>query len=237
MMTAEPWVKLESGKDLSAWAHSDEIAYNQNNRQSAKHKFFVDVFDFLKENNVEGDYLEFGCHRARTFRMALTEARKHNIEDMRFYAFDSFQGLPEPTSKPAIGRWHTGGALMTAEAEFNTLIEQHGLYPDKIRIRKGFYDKSLNEVGKQWIRNENARVALATIDCDLYESAQCVFPFIEEFLQEGSVIYLDDAFVGYKGNPSKGVAAAFEEHKAESKFKFERLADIGWMGRAYVAYD
>ena len=50
------------------------------------------------------------------------------------------------------------------------------------------------------------------IDCDLYESAVPVFKFIEDFIQEGTIIYLDDYWVGYKGNPTKGVSRAFKEY-------------------------
>ena len=60
------------------------------NRQAQKLAFFVNAFDCLYGNRVEGDYFEFGCHRGRTFRMALTEARRRHFDGMRFVAFDSF---------------------------------------------------------------------------------------------------------------------------------------------------
>ena len=95
----EPWVALADGNDLKAWGRDQEIAYNQTNRQTEKALFFRRTFDFLTDNRVHGDYHEYGCHRCRTFRMALTEARKHNLENMQFHAFDSFEGLPD--SQPA----------------------------------------------------------------------------------------------------------------------------------------
>src|SRR5689334_5194659 len=93
----EPWVDLPDGRDLQAWARDDEISYNQANRQTEKALFFRRTYDFLTDNRVTGDYYEFGCHRCRTFRMALTEARRHNLPSAKFFAFDSFEGLPEPT--------------------------------------------------------------------------------------------------------------------------------------------
>jgi len=92
----EPWVKLASGKELAKWGRDDEIAYNQASRQNEKALFFRRAFDFVTDNRVRGDYHEYGCHRCRTFRMALTEARRHNLLDMKFFAFDSFEGLPDP---------------------------------------------------------------------------------------------------------------------------------------------
>ena len=58
--------------------------FNQRNRHRQKYQFYVNVFDFLNESSIAGDYFEFGCHRVRTFRMALTEARRHHMTDMRF---------------------------------------------------------------------------------------------------------------------------------------------------------
>src|SRR6266446_5848975 len=91
----EPWVELADGRALADWEHDQEVAYNQVNRQREKHRFFVRTFDFIKDNRIRGNYLEFGCHRVRTFRMALTEARRHSMDWMKFFAFDSFQGLPD----------------------------------------------------------------------------------------------------------------------------------------------
>lgn len=52
------------------------------------------AFMNIKTCTVEGDYLEFGCHSARTFKMARNVSRQLGI-NLHFYAFDSFRGLPE----------------------------------------------------------------------------------------------------------------------------------------------
>ena len=79
------------------------------------------------------------------------------------------------------------------------------------------------------------KIALATVDCDLYESAVPVFDFIEPLLQAGSVIYIDDLFVGNRGDPRKGVARAFLEYRKHSPWRFVRHLDVGWWGRSYIA--
>lgn len=230
----EPWVKLPNGADLKSWTRDDEIAFNQNNRQIEKYRFFVKVFDFLTDNRVRGDYHEFGCHRCRTFRMALTEARRHNAGAMKFFAFDSFEGLPE-SSGHSVEIWKRG-ALTTSLEAFMEMVRGHGIYVDRVTPIKGFYSDSLTkDLQRRFLDREN-KIALATIDCDLYESAVPVFDFIEPLLQEGTVLYIDDLFAGYKGSPSKGVAKAFREFQARSRFRFVRHLDIGWWGRSYIAY-
>src|SRR5215813_12915998 len=220
----EPWVKLANGKELASWSKDDEIRYNQGNRQSEKYLFYRRTFDFLHENEIRGDYHEYGCHRGRTFRMALTEARRHNLGSMKFWAFDSFEGLPHPTTETSVSKW-TKGALTVSEDQFKEIIKEHGIYVDHVHTVKGFYDSSLTpQLQKRFIDGED-RAALINVDCDLYESAVPVFNFIEPLLQDGTVIYLDDLFVGNKGNPSRGVARAFLEFQKRSTWHFRRHLD------------
>ena len=231
----EPWVKLATGDELADWGRDEEIAYNQGNRQTEKALFYRRAFDFLTDNRVRGDYHEYGCHRCRTFRMALTEARRHNLVGMNFLAFDSFEGLPQPVTDTSVEIWQRG-ALTTSEEEFRRLVREHGIYADRVRTFKGFYDATLTrELRAKFLDGEN-KIALATIDCDLYESAVPVFEFIEPLLQEGTVLYLDDLFAGYKGSPTKGVARAFLEFQRKSRWTFVRHLDVGWWGRSYLTY-
>jgi len=236
LISEEPWVKFIRETDLADWGPEDEIAYNQMHRQMEKHRFFIRSFIFLTENQIEGDYFEFGCHRGRTFRMALSEARRHLLDTMQFLAFDSFQGLPSPKTDVSIGYW-TEGALATSEEDFLRIVNDHGIYTDHIETYKGFYDQSLTKDLQKKLLDEGRKIGIVNLDCDLYESATKVFEFIEPFLQEGSVVYLDDLFCGYKGSPVKGVSRAFHEFKAHSKFKFAEHLNVGWGGRSYVAYE
>lgn len=231
----EPWIEFVDGKALEGWGPEEEIAYNQMHRQIEKTRLFIRSFVFTTENEVDGDYFEFGCHRARTFRMALTEARRHNLDTMKFLAFDSFQGLPAPQTGPTISYW-TEGALATSTEDFRSMIDEHGIYTDNVELFKGYYDDSLTPELQKRLLDEGRKIAVTNIDCDLYESAKPVFDFIEPFLQEGSVIYLDDYFCGYKGSPVKGVARAFTEFQETSRFKFIQHLQVGWGGRSFIAY-
>lgn len=232
----EPWVKLDGMRELADWSKDDLIKYNQKNRQMAKYLFFITVFDLLEERNIRGDYFEFGCHRARTFRMVLTEAWKQMIKDMCFYAFDSFEGLPDCPDGVDVDPWVKGG-LCTTEEEFMEMIGDHGLYVDKVKTVKGFYNESLTPDLQKSMLGKDVKASLITIDCDLYESAQDVFTFIGPFLQPGTVLYLDDMFGGYKGSPVKGVYKAFEEFMETTEYKFIPYLQVGAFGRSFVTYE
>jgi len=232
---SEPWVKLENGNDLKDWNRQDEIKYNQINRQIYKYEFYRKIFDFLVDNRIFGDYYEFGCHRCRTFRMCLTEARKHNLKNMSFYAFDSFEGLPEHNSNTSVEIWKKG-VLTTSENDFLKMTNSHNIYKNNIYTIKGYYENTLTKkLQKKYLDNGN-KASLINIDCDLYESAVPIFNFIEPLLQEGTCIYLDDLFAGYKGSPNKGVFKAFNEYIKKSRWKFVKHLDIGWWGQSYITY-
>ena len=196
----EPWVHLANGQELANWTSEDEVAYNQASRQTQKLGFYVNAFDFVTALEITGDYFEFGCHRVRTMRMALTEARRHGLDKMGFFAFDSFEGLPESESKTGVPGYFSG-ALSTSEEAFRQLVEDHGIYASNVHTVKGFYQDSLTETLQSRMLADGSKIAIVCLDCDLYESAVPIFHFIEPFIQEGTVIYIDDYLVGFKGSP------------------------------------
>ena len=154
---------------------------------------------------------------------------------MKFYAFDSFEGLPEPTSDTSVEIWRRG-ALTTTVEQFMGMVSKHGHYADGVRTVEGFYNESLTSNLQGEMIESGRKAMLINIDCDLYESAVPVFNFMEPLLQEGTVIYIDDLFAGYKGSPHKGVARAFLEFQRNTRWKFLRHLDIGWWGRSYIVY-
>ena len=107
---------------------------------------------------------------------------------------------------------------------------------DKIETYPGFYNETLTPELKKNLSINNTKGAVICIDCDLYESSVPVFKFIEEFLQDGTVIYIDDWFAGYKGHQNKGVSKAFHEFSQNSKYKFTEFVPVPWIGKSFIAY-
>lgn len=231
----EPWVEIPSAAELRDWNRDDEIAFNQTKRFMKVADLYMDAFDFINTNGIAGDYLEFGCHKARTFRLALTEARRQNIEGMRFLAFDSFAGFTETSPDSHIGQWKKG-ALHTSEDTFRDIIRQHGLFVSDVETIKGDYKYTLTADLRDRLLARGRKAAMITVDCDLYESAVVVFRFIGPFLQKGTLIYVRGVLSGYKGSPRRTVARAFEENRRALGFEFSEFNNLGWLGRSYVAF-
>lgn len=209
-----------------------EIQINQQRRQTQKFEFFLNCFDFLTDNEISGDYFEFGCHRARTFRMALSAARFYNLNSMKFHAFDSFEGLPD-IGRVIINKW-AAGELCTGEEEFNRIIETHGLFTDSIFLHKGFYSDLLTSDLQNALIKRSTKASFVNIDCDFYESAKDVFNFLEPFLSHGSIIYIDDYFGGFTKTSNGGVMQAFDEFMSTSDYHFIEHMTCGWWGKSFL---
>lgn len=178
---------------------------------------------FIAWNQVEGDYLEFGVYKGASFSVAFhaINRNRHAVKETvqaseelsqwlaiqpRFFAFDSFEGLP-----PGEAERHSDyapGSYACSEADFLANIEADGVDRDRVVTVRGMYDQSLTPEVKT--KHSLRRAALVMIDCDLYESTVPVLNFITDLVGQGSIIIFHDWF-RYKGNPNHGEQRACRE--------------------------
>ncbi len=157
------------------------------------------AFEFSRINGVEGDYFEFGLWRGKTFCYAHLMKQRYRMPKMRFWGFDSFQGLPEfERQKDEI--WKAGQFACTQD-EFRRVLRRNGFSDSEYELVQGFYSESLNSGLRD--RMAGVKAAIVYIDCDLYESTRDVLSFLPPFLQNGTVVCFDD-YYNYKGNPGQG---------------------------------
>jgi len=212
-----------------------------------RQRFLSNALVFLRSNNFWGNYLEFGVYQAWTFRQAMLTAESFGMTGLVFYAFDSFEGLPPIVGSDYSARWGfetEGGTRAMTEEDFLGIVRRDiPQMMGQVRTVKGFFDQTLTDACRDRVRDDCAaanmrkdnRAALVTVDCDLHESAVPVFSFIEGVIDQGSVIYIDDYWVGYAGSPREGVARAFQEYRERSRFDFVDWGRIGGWGHSFVA--
>jgi len=177
---------------------------------------FAQIFATLASSGVEGDYLEFGVYRGSSFIQAYYMAKKYDLSRMRFFAFDSFQGLPE-----AEGRTFDSGEFQCSQPLFTKIVRKAGVDLDRVVVVEGFYEDSLEDSVK--INNDLKTAAVINVDCDLYVSTKDVLRFVEDLIQPGCIIIMDDwhtfeAVDSPDDLVQFGEPRAFEEWSISSKF-------------------
>ena len=180
---------------------------------------------YVKNEGIEGDYLEFGVYEGSTFVEAWHAARERRLDQMRFVAFDSFQGLPMDG-----GPFRTGQYEASRE-RFERTIDAHGLPRHRLQVVEGFFAETL--------RDRSAlpkQAAIAWIDCDLYESTVPVLDYLTDALVDGAVVCFDDWFT-HRADPNQGEQRACGEWLADNpQLTLVPYRTFHWAGQAFILH-
>ncbi len=151
------------------------------------------VADYFMGAQVPGDYAEFGVFRGETFSHACKQLGKA-LPNMHFWAFDSFQGLPQPKTHLDEHDGYSGGffegQFACSESDFRDNLQAQKIDLGRITTVPGWYSDTLS--GSHQTSAKLQQIAFAWIDCDLYESTVPVLDYITGKLSVGAVILFDD---------------------------------------------
>jgi O-methyltransferase len=190
---------------------------------------------FVGANRIEGAYLEFGVWRGSTFAQFYHALRRHRLR-LPMYAFDSFQGLPEPGGVDALAGYEPfrAGQFGCSVLEFMSELRGRWVPETAYTIVAGFYAETLRpELPKKLGLD---RAALVWIDCVLYESARCVLEWIRPLLQDGTVLMFND-FYRFKGHPEMGERKALAELMAANPdLLVTEYAKFASVGQAFLVH-
>lgn len=127
----------------------------------------------LKLAPGEGLILEFGVQDGASLNHLAALAQSRIV-----HGFDSFEGLPEDWTGTfeARGKFSRGGAPPEIR--------------DNARLHVGWFDKTL----PGFLQQQEDKVALLHVDCDLYASTRIVLHALADRLVAGSVIIFDEYF-------------------------------------------
>jgi len=188
--------------------------------------YLEEIFAVVVDSDVQGDYLEFGVFRGRSFILATQLARKYNMNRMRFFAFDSFAGLPHSEGE----RFDTGN-YSCSETLFKKILYKAGVNAETTRVVKGFFSDSLTDV----VRNQHdlVKASIVHIDCDLYSSTKCVLNFVEKLVGEGTVLIFDDWYCFRDEDvDNMGERKAFREWSLYDQF--EEFHDLPLCSKSFI---
>lgn len=193
------------------------------------------TMDFVANCKIDGDYLEFGVFRGGHFLAAIKLAEKCGLKRMRFFAFDSFEGLPEISGvdggAPA---QFTKGEFTCDESTFRRILRKNSVPMDRVYIEKGWFDDTLTAERREILGLK--RAAIVWVDCDFYESTVPCLEFVTPLVQDGTTIIFDDWFC-FKGSPKFGQQRAFREWmESNPDITASEFHKYGWTGNSFILH-
>lgn len=196
---------------------------------------FLRVWHYLARARVSGDYLEFGVLDGMGFELSLSAAskffRRRDPKNPRFFAFDSFAGLPDiDGAKDSSSVFHKGQyASPLARFKRNIARASEGF---EVEIVEGFFSDSLTPTLASELGLKEA--AFINIDCDLYSSTIQALDFCTPLVKTGTILYFDDWYLS-EGNLSLGEGLACAEWTQKNPhLKLIDFGDVGIMGKLFL---
>lgn len=175
----------------------------------ARHRMLYHAFLYTRNESVEGAYMEFGIAAGRSLVYTWDILCRLGIRDrVPLFAYDAFQGFPEPKGVDArFVRFRKGDAAHTrATVEHN--LRRHGVPLGRVRLVDGWYQDTLTPEARQAL--DPGPVRVLNIDCDLHHSTRLALDYVEPLLADGAVILFDDWYC-YRGHPERGEQLAAAE--------------------------
>ncbi len=181
------------------------------------------AFNFVQHEGIDGDYAEFGVFEGRLVSAAWEAIQRYGLR-ASIHAYDGFEGLPAAQGLDEDGPFKQG-QFRSPKRVFET--ETRRIPADRLTVTEGLFDASLP-------RAEKHRLAVAWVDCDLYESTVPVLDFLTPQLQDGSVLVFDDWFC-FHGRPDRGEQRACSEWlDANPEISLIPYRDYHSFGRSFL---
>lgn len=189
-------------------------------RRDARWNTFVSAIDFVNYESVPGDIVELGVFTGLSLvLLARAQTFDPKGHERRIVGIDSFAGLPPSGEEHA--RWKAGDCARNA-LWHPTLAVGEPVTPQAVRDlfdacglpHPDLYAGPFAEVLPEVVPSRHQEVAVAHLDCDLYESTRDALAGLAPALQDGTVLLFDDWF-HYKGHPMKGESRALAEFHAQ----------------------
>jgi hypothetical protein len=149
----------------------------------------------------------FWNHSFADHDSALSEVQ-HNWEKLNFFAFDSFQGIPQTTGPDKEIEIFKPGTYCCKQTDFQDNLRRYGVPEDRVSVIPGYFQDSCTPANLERFGFKN--IGIIHIDSDLYESAKFVLNAITPYLASNAIIIFDEWFQFF-GNPEFGEQRAFAE--------------------------
>ena len=181
----------------------------------------------------QGDYLEFGVFKGYAFWYAQQAARRYRAPRLRFFGFDSFNGLPEVENADhtAHNEFYRGQFCCSKQRVIDNL-NTAGVDWTRTFLIEGYFEQSLtNDVRR---RHGIEKAPIILIDCDLYSSTSQVLQFVAPMIMDQTIVLMDD-WNCFNADNERGQRRAFREFLAGNpQLRAEPLFAYGPYGQTFL---
>ena len=172
----------------------------------------------IKYKNIPGDYVECGVWKGGNIMLIKKFLENENIENKKIYAFDTFEGMPDPDKNDFdLAKNVSASALLNNDKDKTSnlwgfcsledvkknltknLKDTHNIY-----FIKGRVEETLNVK-----ENIPEKISLLRLDTDWYSSTKKELEVLYEKVSPGGVIIIDD--YGHWGGAKKAVDEFFKD--------------------------
>ena len=176
--------------------------------------------EYVIKNDIEGDFVECGVWKGGSAMLIAMYLVKHNVLDRTIYLYDTYEGMPIPTSEDfkvggddknnASKNWvnkkrddHNDWCYSPHSEVQNNLLST-GIDSQFVQLVKGKVEETIPQVVPK-------SIALLRLDTDWYESTKHELVHLYPLLIKRGVLIIDD--YGYWAGTKKAVDEYF--HKTE----------------------
>lgn len=216
------------GSKIYHWMNSSFLTLSPETPEA-----ILKAFKLVKKDKQHpyGDYYEFGLFRGYTFLKAYEHSKALELQGINFHGFDSFEGLPPAEGVDvADGRFFEGQFACSKE-DVEKNLSSNGMDMARVNLIKGFYEDSLTEELKSKHSFKPASVVL--MDCDLYSSTAEALAWIDDYLQDKTILLFDDWY-SFGDSKELGQQKAMQEFLAmHPNYSVEHLWKFCKHGSAY----
>jgi len=175
-----------------------------------------------------GDYLEFGVSHGSSLTCMHQVLKELNLEKVRIFGFDSFEGLPENAKLEGIKQF-IPGAFRSSIEKTKHFLSDNGIDWKKTFLIKGWYSDTLTEELK--LEHKITKASVIMIDVDIYSSSVEALNFCKSLIKDTTIIFFDDWYSLGLAEKNAGEKKAFDEFLKENPhFEVEDFGDYSFDG-------
>ena len=194
--------RIRTDDDLMETRHIPEDAFS-----ASLQREILKLTQYISEDEL-GDYLEFGVFNGTSLSCVHRVLNELNMDRVRCFGFDSFEGLPQEAAHDDGGIWFPGQFACRIDVT-KKLLSERGIDWERVNLIEGWFDDTLNSKTVDQYGIVSASIIM--IDCDLYSSTARCLDFVAPLLTDNAILIFDDWYSHGLAEKKLGEHKAFEE--------------------------